>query len=580
MTNNIKGMTQSLRWLSDIITLFQTEVIKIPKKYREKVTSTKQLLESDVSGFINTLLDFSISSALVKYTIETNNKNLTESLNNWLVTVNSEYRTKIPTGIDALAKEYFRERWKGSSNLVLRTFWTTKEEITLPTTMFFVDGEDVVTKRADEKVVTLGDEKYFIRINSDENDNIAIPQTKNEILFIQRPFESWGVLEPTPYIIKKGLYRNLKFLSLMSEKGEYIIGRALEYLFLIKKGSENMTMSGRAELTYSPEDLRKITTEFSALLDEKKSDAGTPTYATNFDTQLEHIIPDYNKAINETIYAPIERKILAGLGLVDIVTGTASTRREALLNPKPFIAEIMQGIKDFKSLLNDILETIKEKNTNHKKYFSDKTVKIQVHSSPVEHFLDDKIRDHIRSMYDRGTISIETYNSVVGVGYVDHDVEVKRREAELDEGLEDLMYPHIIDNREGVGKDLETEYPGGEPIEEPIDEPVEEPKTPPDKKGPEAKNYKGELILEEAPYTPKHYPPQLKHLPAGARSLWIRTFNAVLTSTRDENQARQAAWHQVKNKYKKVGEKWVRKTQGNIENSEPKIEIPEELNNE
>jgi len=55
-------------------------------------------------------------------------------------------------------------------------------------------------------------------------------------------------------------------------------------------------------------------------------------------------------AINDTIYAPIEKRILAGLGLIDIVTGTSSSRRESLLNPKPFVAEIKQGIEDFKKM--------------------------------------------------------------------------------------------------------------------------------------------------------------------------------------------------------------------------------------
>jgi len=62
------------------------------------------------------------------------------------------------------------------------------------------------------------------------------------------------------------------------------------------------------------------------------------------------------------------------------------------------------------------------------------------------------------------------------------------------------------------------------------------------------------------PYTSTNYPAQLKNLPAGARELWIRTFNAVLESTHNENSARQAAWSNVKNKYKKVGNKWVKKS--------------------
>ncbi len=487
----IKGMTTSLQWLSDLLMMFQTEVIKIPKQYREQVVQTKKLLLSDTSGLINSVLDFGINCALVDYTIETNNANLTEELNKWLENINSVYRGRLPVGIDALAKEYFRERWKGASNLVLRTFWENKDGLTLPTRMFFVDGEDIITERKDEQKVTLGDEKYYIRIDSSRENNIAIPANKDELLFVQRPYDYWGVLHPVPYLIRRGLFRNLKFLTLMSEKGEYIVGRALEYLFLIKKGTENMALTNRPEMVYSAEDLKKITTEFGALLKDKKNATGTPTYATNFDTDLQHLIPDYKMAINETIYAPMERRILAGLGLVDIITGTSSNRRETILNPKPFISEIKQGIEDFKILITDILKTVEEKNSTRKKYFGGKSVRIKVNSGPVEHFIDDKIRNHIRSMYDRGTISIETYNSIVGGGNINHGVEKNRRTIESKNKDEELFYPHLIDNREGVGKDI----PGQKKS---IEENPDIPKNPkgtkaPDKIGPEKKNFKGSL---------------------------------------------------------------------------------------
>lgn len=481
------GGNQSLRWVSDMLALFQQETIKIPRQYRDQVIQTKKLLDSDTSGLVNTLLDFSINCALVDYTIETNNTNLTELLNKWLESVNSDYRGRLPTGIVALAKEYFRERWKGSSHLVLRTFWTKKDGLDLPTTMFFVDGEDIVVERKDQTKVTLGDEKYFIRVDSNKENNISIPRSKDELLFVQRPYDYWGTLVPVPYIIRKGLFRNLKFLTLMSTKGEYIVGKALEYLFLIKKGTENMALQGRAEMIYSPDDLKKITTEFGALLNDKKNSAGTPTYVTNFDTELEHVIPDYKLAINETIYAPMERKILAGLGMVDIITGTSTARKEAILNPKPFIAEVNQGVGDFKTIIIDLLATIRERNKSHNKYFGGKSVKTKVHSGPVEHFINDKLREHIRSMYDRGTVSIETYNSIVGAGYVNHKVEKNRRKMEADEKLEDLMYPHLIDNREGISKDI----PGKKPVEENEDVPKNKQTTKPTSKiGPEKKNFK------------------------------------------------------------------------------------------
>ena len=349
-----------------------------------------------------------------------------------------------------------------------------------------------------------------------------------------------------------------------------------------------MALEGRAEMTYSPEDLKKITDDFSALLNEKRSEAGTPTYAANFDTDVSHLIPDYKMAINETIYAPIERKILAGLGFIDVVTGTSSTRREAMLNPKPFIAEVKQGIEDFKTLISDILYTIAEKNKSHNKYFGGKSIKLEVHSGAVEHFIDEQFRNHIRSMYDRGTVSIETYNSVVGVGYINHKVEVNRRKMEAEEKLEDLMYPHLIDNREGQGEkdvpgvDLTKTAPVGK---KPVEENPDVPKTPkptknPDKTGPEKKNYKGELETEkiigepvdprrdyeEAPYKRNEdLPEAVKELPAGAKTIFRKAFNNALKQYDNEETAFKVAWSAVKQTYKKVGDKWVKKTEAEVE---------------
>ena len=175
MVQVIKGKTQSLQWLSDLLSFFQTEAIKIPDKYRDKVLETKKLLKNDTSGLINTVLDFAIDCALVDYTIKTDNDNLTDVLNEWLLNLNTTFRGKLPTGLRALAKEYFRERWKGSSHLLLRTFWEKKDDLELPHTMFFLEGEDIIVKSSKtaregkiaggtEEVVILGDEIYYIRI--------------------------------------------------------------------------------------------------------------------------------------------------------------------------------------------------------------------------------------------------------------------------------------------------------------------------------------------------------------------------------------------------------------------------------
>jgi len=62
------------------------------------------------------------------------------------------------------------------------------------------------------------------------------------------------------------------------------------------------------------------------------------------------------------------------------------------------------------------------------------------------------------------------------------------------------------------------------------------------------------------PYTKNNPPDAIKNLPKGAQSIWIRTFNGLLNDGKSENQARQAAWRNVKLKYKKEGDNWVKKS--------------------
>lgn len=474
----IKGLTPNLQWLVDMLSMFQAETITIPAKYRERVLAVKNLLEDDNSGLVNTLLDFAILSAMVDFRIETDNKALTKILNTWLSSINAELRGKIPTGLKALSKEYYRERWKGSSQMLLRTFWEVDQDsgLDMPTTLFFVDGEDIkIVLPKTEGLVELGDENYAIRVGGNEKNDIKLPvDPENEVIFVQKPYESWGTRYPIPFIIRRGLYRNLKFLALVASKGEYVVGKALEYLMMIKKGTERMAVEGRAELTYDEDDLKKVSEDFKNLLMSKKYEPGTPTYTTNFDTTIEHLIPDYSKAINDAIYSPIERKILAGLGLVDIVEGSSSTRRESTLNPKPFIGEINNGVSDFKMLLEDVIQTFIQRNAKkHPKWTS---ARIEVQCPPVKTFMDDKFRQMLRSLYDRGGLSKRTFVEVVGD--LNYDLEVERRKDEKSTGEDKVMFAPIIQN---TGLDPATG--GTAPAPKPKDN------VPADKKGPEKTKY-------------------------------------------------------------------------------------------
>ena len=121
-TNRIPGVSYHLQWLSDMLELMDKQPVIVPTEHPKRVIDTKKLLNNDVSGLANTILDFSIDSALVDYTLETSNSTMTTKLNKWLEDLNIAAIGKVPTGIEALAKQYFMERWKGSSMLVLRTF--------------------------------------------------------------------------------------------------------------------------------------------------------------------------------------------------------------------------------------------------------------------------------------------------------------------------------------------------------------------------------------------------------------------------------------------------------------------------
>jgi hypothetical protein len=491
-----KRLNEALGWIFDMMSLYAKDEIIIPQDFYTQVYEVKTVLESDTSGIVNTVLDFAINSATVDYTIETDNEKFTDLISKWFEGINISLLGRIPTGIKALSKEYFRERWKNSSLLLLRTQWEDVDlkegTFFLPTKMWFVDGQNVIIEDENPESRIIGTEDYYLRIN--KKNKVSVPSNKNEFIFVQKPFDSWSSIYPIPFIIQRGLYKNLKLYDMLSKKGEKFIAKALDYLLMLKKGTERLALEGGADHTYSESDLKKVKDDFKTMMSNSKSEPGTPTYVTNFDTMLEHVTPDYSKVMNENVYAPLEKRLLAGLGLVEIVEGVASTRREGILNPKPFIAEVENGIEDFTSLLRDIATLIKQRNIEkHPKYFGEK---MQLHYTPIKSFISDTLRDHLRSCYDRGIISKQTYAEVVG--QVDFDIEATRRSSEKTKKQDDLFYPPVITNNEQYANDTSKQ-----PIKPVPVTVVKKDNVPVDKKGPEAKNYKGteetieDKIIEE-----------------------------------------------------------------------------------
>lgn len=601
-----KSSSPLLRWIVNMSSLYASEEIKIPSEYREQVISVIELLDSDISGTVNTVLDMAINAASVKYMVKTSNSNLTVRLNNWLDNINKDLRGKVPKGIKGLGKEYFKERWKGSSLLLLRTLWRRVDGWELPVKLWFVDGKDIKVKI--KKPVVLGGEKYFLIVDPHTPDkDIELPNRKNEMIFVQKPYELWGSGYTVPFVIKRGIYKNLKFLELLETKSEKVVARALEYLFLMKKGDAALATNHIKD--YGKDELIEAKNSLKKFMSERKTEDGLDAYVTNFDTDIQHLIPEYGNILKGELSSPILRRIFAGLGLVEIVVGTAGNRKENILNPKPLKSEVVGAVSDFGLLLEDVMDEVIERNKDKHQLNKDKIIKL--HHDVIKDFLTEKELDYIKGGYDRGVISKEGFSNVIYVPGMDFDVELERRKDEKKKKIDEDMYPQITINREDTSHAPDfVNGPSSKEKEEKITE---------DKKGVDKRNFikahvtvkcpkcgtrfiyeaqeevkegfvkcpdcdelvgRDDLVtatvLEGAPYTLKDYPPQIKNLSSGARKIWINSFNAILRETNDEDSARKGAWRNVKLRYRKNSKGiWVLKNKSELAKSLKEVDISE-----
>src|SRR3989304_191693 len=426
--------------------------IVVPQEYKAQCKGIQVMLQDDVTGLIDVLTDFAVASAKVDFSIETDSAKFNDICKEWLDTINIDVGT-VPIGIKALAEEYFKERWKGSSFAVLQIAGWEKFEGTdliLPTKMFFVDGSSIHAEDVDSKNndLSIDSYKYFVAESKNPiNSKSAI---------INRPFSRWFDKYPTPFLIKRGIYHNAEIIRSLKSKETEILDQIIPYLLLAKKGSEALAKEGK---TYSDTQLQTIADQFQDLLTELK---------TIFDTIL---------------FEQAERNILSGLGFVDVIQGVSSTRRESTLNPKAFIVEVNAGVESFKDILRQLLVLIKQKNDSHIKYTN---LKFYVCASPVKAFMTDEFKTSIRSLYDRGCLSKRTYTELAGE--VDFKTEVYRREKEAKDGIDYIMYPQLTQNQEDKGLDIQGTNPDGTP---------QDTKITPDKQGIKNQNYKMASLIED-----------------------------------------------------------------------------------
>ena len=523
--------------------------IVVPSEYHEQVAVVKEMQKNDLSGLVDSLTDFAVDCASVDFRIETDNDEFTEILKKWLERINIGYIGKIPPGIKELAREYFKERWKYSSFPILKiSKWKEASGgIILPTKMFFVDSESVHSKDKDEKDenLTLFSYDYYLGKNE---DNLL---EKNAIF--SRPYGRWFDEYPTPYLVKRGVYHNWRIIKSLKDMQTKILDQVIPYIFLIKKGTAQL--ANQQTKTYSNPELQQVITDFQKLMDEMKStnvgDKSTkvPIRATNFDEELKHLIPDLKTIMDVALFSQAERNILSGLGFVDVVQGISDSRRESILNPKVFVAEVNKGVEDFKNhILKPLIFMIQEKNKKHIKYMN---AEFYVCSSPISIFHDDKFKNQMRLLWERGQLSNQTYAEVVGE--VEYRTEKARREKEAKDGDEYTMYPHLRENKEGEAIDIVGEKPEQKDTDK-NGNPIPQDKLTDKEKFDIGKNKNSDLVT--APYqTIKNLPPSVKKkLSPKKQRQWMDIFNDAYrfymkkfkNAKKVENLAFRTAWSQIR----------------------------------
>ena len=534
--------------------LYTSGDISIPSDYHQRCGKVQEMLDNDISGTINSVLDYAVNSASeAKYRVECSEPTLQKLLNLWFEDINIEIKG-IPTGLQALSKEYFKERWEGSSFCILRVSdWEriTADNVTIevPTTMWFVNGSSIYVARPKDKSYKLGSDKYYL----DEALKDEIPNNIKEEIIVQKPYNRWFDQYATPYLVRKGVLKNYLGMKTLQDKSDEVISKILPYLFLISKGTENLYLQG--DVNYSDDELKELTENFKTQVQKYRNEKGKiPTNAIPFDTKYEHLIPDLSKILKEELYRQGYRSILAGLGFIDMLEISPS-RQESRLNPKAFVSEINEGVCGFKSILLEAVYLIEERNKNtHKKLFTDKG-KIIIVSSPLRINVEQILAD-LRSGFDRGVSSIESYQEILGL---DPITEKERRQKELENGDEELFYPHLIQNREDIPDRM------GIPAKPKDTTKLEDQNK--KKNTPETKTKTAELEedLIMAPYQSveelikKH--PYMKKYPKGALEVFIKVFNESLPKGEDYafpvSYTAMKRWLK-KHGYKKVGDKWVK----------------------
>ncbi|MHA1737411.1 MAG: hypothetical protein ACTSWD_02425 [Candidatus Heimdallarchaeota archaeon] len=446
--------------------------ISVPTNFHGQMRVIEKLLKNDNTALISTILEFMIHSATVSYSFDAQNDNVNKALSTWAKDVNKDLNLDIPKGLRNFTEQFMRERLKSSMNVV-RLKWNQVDGYWLPTRMWLMDGASIYVKN-DKKA--LNTNQYFL---GKPGENNIISNSENETILIRKPYNQWYDSYPTPYLVKKGALYHALFKQKILARIAEVVNTAFPYQFFIKMGTEQAINQGKAP---SEEALREQLKAFQT----KNSEAGDHQFAKGLggafpaDVKFEELIPSYEKVLNDKILAPTDKNILSALGMIEL-KGFAQNREEMILNPKVLVEEVSDCVADYTDFLEDVMDLIKERNST--KYNFSGT--IDVAPGVIESFVTDDMRTLIRSMYDRGLVSME--DTLEGTTSLNFKTQVKKRKQETARKIDLLMEPRKIQNMDG---DTQPEKKNDNEEEVTPDK---------DKKTPEADNYKNadlELITE------------------------------------------------------------------------------------
>jgi len=438
---NLKGESMAFNienYYSDFITQMysaETKVV-VPAEFHKQVNSIDGILKNDVTGMISTIVDFMVQSATVPVKFESKNNSLNKIFNEWKETINSDVNIDIPMGFRALSEQYFRERWR-SSFIVLNINWGKINGYIMPVHMWFSDGGSVWVDRQGTDLKTT---KYYIGKGNNTKNQLTNGPKKSSI--VRKPYNMWYDQYPTPYLVKKGALYHALVKQVILSKQTQAVQQAFPNMLAIKMGNDMAMKRGEMPKNQDFIDMKK------KFIDLKND--GTSRTANNglvgafpYDVNFENLLPDFKKVLDADIMSGTDRNLLMALGLIEF-KGFSTNREESVLNPKPMVSEIEDGVEDYMQLIGDVIFEIQRRNKLTKRNFSAKDVTIG--HDPIKSLLTDNMKLLIRSLYDRGLLSKE--DTLEGTTAYKFMQQVEKRKSEMKDNLDEIMEAPVIMNQD------------------------------------------------------------------------------------------------------------------------------------